>query len=195
MESIGKLFEKILQHYERKEYDAAEELLDGLLASHPNFHRAWFMKAVVLEETGREADAERYYEKSGNRFTLWFRLALQLRETDPERALRYLDKVVQYDPKSNLAWFSKGMLSEKLGRLDEARACFGRLSPGRDIFSRIVIPAGFMAFLIFGAIMMIQRGEKTLVWFVIASAIFCLFWLKRDAGTALQMLRKKNQYK
>jgi hypothetical protein len=52
-----------------------------------------------------------------------------------------------------------------------------------------------MIFLISGAIMMIRRGETGLTAVVIASAIFCIFWIKRDAGKAIQMLMKKNKYR
>ncbi len=53
MESIEKLLEKMLLHYEKKEYSSAEKLADELLASQPTFHKAWFLKGVILEETGR----------------------------------------------------------------------------------------------------------------------------------------------
>jgi outer membrane protein assembly factor BamD (BamD/ComL family) len=49
MESIGRLLEKVITHYEKKEYDGAEKAVDELLASHPDFHRAQFLKAVILE--------------------------------------------------------------------------------------------------------------------------------------------------
>jgi hypothetical protein len=52
-----------------------------------------------------------------------------------------------------------------------------------------------MFFLVGGAILMIQRGEKALASLVIASAVFCLVWLKRDGGKAVQMLGRKNKYK
>jgi hypothetical protein len=95
------------------------------------------------------------------------------------------------DPKNNMIWFSKGMLFEKLGRTEDAKACYRRLEPLREFLSRILIPSGFMIFLVSGAIMMLRRGEKSLATIVIASAVFCLFWLKRDGGKALQMLVKK----
>ena len=194
MEAVGKQLEAILMHYEQKDYVNAEKLLDNLLVSHPNFHRAWFLKGVVLEETGRKDEAGKYYEKAGNCFTLWFRLAMQLQEVDPQRALVYFDRVNEMDKKNNMIWFYKGMLSEKLGNIGEARRCFRNLSPLREFFSRIVIPSGFMVFLIVGAVMMIKRGETALSVIVIASGVFCMFWLKRDAGQAVQMLVKKNQY-
>jgi len=195
MEAVGKLLETILTHYEKKDYTSAEKLLDDLLVSHPNFHRAWFLKGVILEETGRNDEAGKYYEKAGNCFTLWFRLAMQLREVDPQRAMGYFDRVSEMDKNNNMIWFYKGMLSERLGNIEEARRCFRLLSPLREIFSRIIIPSGFMVFLIIGAVMMIKRNELALSLVVIASAVFCMFWLKRDAGQAVQMLVKKKQYR
>jgi tetratricopeptide (TPR) repeat protein len=195
MDTIGKLLEKAIMLYEKKEYDGAEEAVDELLASHPDFHRAQFLKAVILEETGRSDEAEKHYSKAGNKFTLWIRLALQLHDVDPERAMTYYERVSKTDPQNNLVWFYLGNLYEKMQRFDEARQCFKNLSPVKEIASRIFIPLGFMIFLIGGAVLMIQHGEKTLAILVIASAVFCLVWLKRDGGKAMQMLRKKIQYK
>jgi hypothetical protein len=39
--------------------------------------------------------------------------------------------------------------------------------------------------------MMVQRSQPGLAALVVGSAVFCLFWLKRDAGKAIQMIRKK----
>jgi tetratricopeptide (TPR) repeat protein len=195
MESIGRLLEKVITHYEKKEYDGAEKAVDELLASHPDFHRAQFLKAVILEETGRANEAEKHYDKAGNKLTLWLRIALQLHDVDPERAITYYERVSKMDPQNNMVWFNLGNLYEKMHRFDEARLCFRNLSPVKEIASRIFIPLGFMIFLVGGAFLMIQRGEKALASLVIASAVFCLVWLRRDGGTAVQMLGKKNKYK
>ena len=193
MESISKLLNQILGHYEKKEYDAAERGVDLLLASHPDFHRGQFMKAVILEETGRAVDAERHYEKAGNRYTLWSRLAMQLQDIDADRAIMYYERTTRMDPQNNLLWFNLGALYEKKGRADDARECYRNLSPLKEVLSKIFIPLGFMIFLISGGAMMIQRGERGLAAVVIASAVFCVFWLKRDAGKAIQMIVKKNR--
>jgi tetratricopeptide (TPR) repeat protein len=195
MEAIGNLLEKILTHYERKEYTDAEKLADELISANPNFHRGLFLKGVILEETGRKAEAKRYYDQAGNLFTLFFRLAMQLQVTDPQRAIEYYRRVSEMDNKNNMVWLNMGLLYEKGHQTDKARDCFRNLSPLREILSRIVIPTGFMLFLVVGAVMMLRRGEKTLASIVVASAVFCLFWLKRDAGKAVQMLLKKKQYK
>jgi tetratricopeptide (TPR) repeat protein len=191
MESITKLLNQIISHYEKKEYDAAEKLVDGLIASHPDFHRGQFLKAVILEETGRANAAEPHYVKSGNRYTLWSRLAVQLHDIDPVRALTYYERVTKADPQNNALWFGLGDLYEKMGRPVDARACYMNLSPVKEILSKIFIPLGFMIFLLSGAIAMIQRGEQGLAVVVVAASVFCVFWLKRDAGKALRMAIKK----
>lgn len=173
----------------------AGKLVDELLASNPEFHRGWFLKGVILEETGRSAEAEKCYQKAGNIFNMWFRLALQLEESDPEKALSYYDRVLQGDQRHNMVWLNKGLLYEKMGRTGEAGKCFRSLVPAREILSRIIVPVGFMAFLIGGAIAMFQRGNRTMSLLVAAAAVFCLLWLKRDAGTAVKMLLKKRQYR
>ena len=190
MESIGNLLNQILGHYEKKEYEAAEKAVDALLASHPDFHRGQFMKAVILEETGRAADAEEHYVKAGNRYTLWSRLAMQLQDIDPDRAITYYERTAKADPQNSVLWFNLGELYERKGRSGDARECYRNLSPVKEVLSKIFIPLGFMIFLISGATMMIRHGDKGLPVVVIASAIFCLFWLKRDGGKALQMVMK-----
>jgi tetratricopeptide (TPR) repeat protein len=194
MQSIGKLFDTSIAHYEKKEYPEAEKAVDELLGLHPDFQRAQFMKAVILEETGRKDEAERHYAKSGNRFTLWFRLGRQLEEKDPERAIRYYERVGGYDPRSNQLWFSLGSLYERQGELKKAKDCFGKMRLLREFLSRVAIPLGFLILLVAGGYAMVKHGDKGLGTVVFASAIFCLFWLKRDGGKALQMLMKKKQY-
>lgn len=195
MEAIGKLLERILFHYEKKEYSSAEKLVDDLLATDLNFHKAWFLKGVILEETGRAAEAEKNYAKAGNLFTMWIRLALQLHEADPDRAIRYYERVLQLDPRFNIALLNKGLIHEKMGKLDEARACFRNLSPAKEVFSKIVIPAGFMAFLVGSGLVLVKKGDMIISTFVFASALICFLWLKRDAGMAVKMLLKKSKYK
>ena len=194
MESIGKLLEDALSSYEKKEYNRAEKLVDRLLDGNPQFHRGWFLKGVILEETGRDDDAKRCYAKAGSLFNMWFRLAMQLEGSDPSRALVYYGRVLEMDGTFSMALLNKGLLHEKLGDREKAKACFEKLSPKREIFSRLVSPAAFMLFLLIGGILMISRGEKILSLFAFASALICFFWLKRDAGTAITIFRKKRQY-
>ncbi|HXX56668.1 MAG TPA: tetratricopeptide repeat protein [Thermodesulfovibrionales bacterium] len=192
MEEIRKLWEGALSHYEKKEYDRAENLVDKLLSANPDFHRGWFLKGVILEETGRSADARACYDKGGNLFNMWFRLALQVQESDPGRAIAYYGRALTLDQKSNIAWLNQGLLYERLGKREEAASCFSHITPGREVFSRIVAPSVFMLFLIVGGIIMIGKGEKTLSILVFLSAVVCFFLLKRDAATAVTMLVKKN---
>ncbi|MGE5893168.1 MAG: tetratricopeptide repeat protein [bacterium] len=195
MKSMWEKMQKALGHFERKEYDQARKLVNELLDEHPDMQQAWFIKGVILQETGRSEQAGECYSKAGNLSNLWFRLALQVKDKDPERAVTYFDRILRVDEKNNLALLNKGLLLEKLHRLDEARACFRKMTFGREIVSRIFIPLGFMILLLSGAVAMIQRGEKALSLLVIASAVFCLFWLKRDAGPVIKMIVKKNKYK
>lgn len=195
MEAIGKMLEATLTHYEKKEYPEAEKIVDELLAANPNFHRGWFLKGIILEETGREAEAAKFMEKAGNVFTLMFRLALQLQDIDPARALGYYEKLTQMDPHNNMVWFNKGLVHEKLGDRTQAGKCFKNLTPAREIMSRIAVPLLFMLFLLGGGITMMMKGDKTLAILVLVSAVFCIFWLKRDMGTAVQMFSKNSQYK
>lgn len=193
MKSIGTLLEATLEHFEKREYGDAKELVDALLAANPDFHRGWFLKGVILEETGRQDDAQACFDKAGNVYHMWFRLALQIQEKDPEKALRYYDRVLQGDDQNNMTLLNKGLIYEKMGKADEARSCFRRMAPSREIFSNVLIPLGFMIFLVSAGIVMVQRGEKGLSVLVLLSAVFCLFWLKRDAGTALRMFLKKHR--
>ncbi len=195
MHSIGKLFDKAIAHYEKKEYREAEKAVDELIGLHPDFQRGQFLKAVILEETGREGKAEQHYAKSGNRFTLWFRLASQLETLDPDRAVTYYERVGKNDTQNNMLLFTLGSLYEKLGRKDDAGRCFGKLQPFREVFSRILIPLGFMIILVTGGRLMLLRNDYALASVVIASAVFCVFWLRRDGGKAVKMIGKKRRYR
>ena len=64
----------------------------------------------------------------------------------------------------------------------------------REVVSRVMIPLGFLILLVVGGIAMLGRGDKGWAIVVFASAAFCLFWLKRDGGKALQMIMKKKKY-
>jgi len=118
---------------------------------------------------------------------------MQLQDIDPDRAIMYYERTTRMDPQNSLLWFNLGALYEKKGRLGDARECYRNLSPVKEVLSRIFIPLGFMIFLISGGTMMFTRGEYGLAAVVIASAVFCVFWLKRDAGKAIQMVVKKNR--
>ena len=181
-------------HYEKKEYASAEKLVNDLIEIDPKFHRAWFLKGIIFEETGRPDEAGEFFAKSGNVFTLMFRLALQLQNSDPQRALSYFDRLTEMDPENNLVWLNRGLLLEQAGRRGEAAESFKHLSPGREILSRVFVPLLFMFFLAGGGIVMFMKGDKTLSLLVMASAVFCFFWLKRDAPKTLQMISKKRQY-
>jgi Tfp pilus assembly protein PilF len=194
MDPIRKVLEETLSYYEKKDYANAEKGADEILAKYPEFNRALFLKAVILEETNRPADAEKYYAKAGQVSQLWLRLALQLQEADPARALTYFEKVSKMDAESNMVWFSMGELYEKLGRKDEARKSFANISLQREVITKLVSPVGFLIIMVAGSIAMLNRGNTALASLVIASAIVCLFWLKRDGGRAWTMMMKKKKY-
>jgi len=194
METVGNLLEKALFHYERKEYADAEKAVDALLAAAPDFHRGWFLKGVILEETGRADQAEECYIKSSNAHTLMIRLALQLQEKDPERSRIYFDRVLEIDPGNNFMLYQRGLLCESRGEHQEAAKSFRRISAMREIMSKIFIPGGFLIFLLSGSVAMFQRGERALSWIVLASALFCLIWMRRDSGLAIKMWLKKRQF-
>lgn len=192
--TIENLLEKVLFYYERKEYADAEKAVGDLLAAAPDFHRGWFLKGIILEETGRADQAEECFVKSSNAHTLMVRLALQLQDKDPERARIYFDRVLEHDPGNNVMQYQRGLFYEKLGDAEEAAKSFRRIAAVREIMSRIFIPGGFLIFLLAGAMAMFQKGERVLSWVVLASALFCLVWMKRDSGLAIKMFLKKRKY-
>jgi tetratricopeptide (TPR) repeat protein len=193
--SISKTLDKALSHYEKKEYAEAERGADALIEAYPDFNRSIFLKAVILEETGRKDEADKYYEKCGPLYPLWYRLALQLQEADPERALKYFEKVSAVDEENNMVWYGMGSLYERTGKLEEARKCFQKISLQRDDVARLLSPIGFLIIMVTGSIMMLKHGDKAFASLVILSAIVCLFWLKRDSGRVLQMVIKRRKYR
>ncbi len=194
MESLRKTLEKTLLFYENKDFDNAEKGADLMLEANPEFTRALFLKAVILDETGRTDKAEEYYRKAGSTSLLWLRLALQLRESDPERALRYFNKVKEIDSENNLIWFSMGELYEKLKRPDQARKCFNNISLMKEIASKLLSPLGFLIIMVAVSIAMFKRGYLGLGSLMVLSGIVCLVWLKRDGGRVIQMMLRKKKY-
>ncbi len=195
MKSIRKALDKALSHFEKKEYSEAERGADALIEAYPDFNRAIFLKAVILEETGRRGEAEKYYGKCEQLHSLWYRLALQLQEADPERSLKYFDKVSAVDAGNNMVWYDMGNLYERLGKFSEARKCFQKISVQRDVIARLLSPLGFLIIMVTGSIMMLKRGDTAFASLVILSAIICIFWLKRDGGRVLRMLIKQRKYR
>ena len=194
MASLRKALDKALAHYEKKEYVEAERGADAMVEAFPDFPRGQFLKAVILEETGRGKEAEKYYQKSGPLFPLLLRLALQLRDIDPARALGYFEKVSAMDDGNNQIWFNWGLVYEKLGRREDARKCYQKIAVQREIVSRLLSPLGFFIIMVAGAIAMLKRNDMILASLVITSAVVCFFWLKRDGGQTLAMIRKKSKY-
>jgi Tfp pilus assembly protein PilF len=192
--SLRKALDKALAHYEKKEYAEAEKGADIMVEAFPDFLRGQFLKAVILEETGRGKDAEQYYRKAGPLFPLFLRLALQLRDIDPARALIYFEKVSAMDASNNQIWLNMGIVYEKIGRTEDARKCYQKMAIQREVFSRILSPLGFFIIMIAGAIAMLKRNDMILGSLVVASAAVCFFWLKRDGGQVLDMIRKKSKH-
>lgn len=191
MKNESILFESALRHYEKKDYTTAHNIIDKILDANPDFYKGWFLKGVIFKETGVMNKISDCFNKTFNIHELWFRLALQIENIDPERAIACYRETIQIDPKFNVAWYKMGLIFERLGILDEARKCFSNLSPLRDVFSKFVIPLAFCTGLFISGYVMIRRGEVPLSLLVTMSAMFCLFWLKHDGLTAVGMLKKK----
>jgi len=67
-----------------------------------------------------------------------------------------------------------GSLYERIGKPDEARKCYRRISLHRDDIARLLSPIGFLVIMVAGSIMMLKHGDKAFVSLVILSAIICL---------------------
>ncbi len=195
MSSLSKAFDKALSHYEKKEYADAERGADAILEAYPDFRSAVFLKAVILDEMGKSSEADQYYLKAGPLFSLWIRLALQLQEADPARALRYFEKSRSLDSENNLIWYGMGSSYERLGRLDEAKKCFQKMSLRREVVSKLLPPLGFLIIMSTGSVAMFKHGDRTLASLVVLSAVVCLLWLKREGGRLVEMMKKQFRYR
>ncbi|MCX8070469.1 MAG: hypothetical protein N2738_08200 [Thermodesulfovibrionales bacterium] len=191
MHELAELLNKSLQEYEQKRYKEAEMWIDKLLIKDNQFEKALFLKAVICSETGRHDEASLYFSKTSNLSFLWLRLGLQIEQTDIDRALVCYDKVLSSNPSDNQALYLKGLLLEKKGFIDEASKCFRALNLMRDIVTKVFIPLGFFVLLALGSFMLISRGEHGLSFIVLISAMFCLFWLKRDGFETVKMFNSK----
>ena len=195
MASLKKALDKALAHYERKEYAEAERGADIMVEEFPDFTHGQFLKAVILEETGRTEQAQEYYRKAGKLFLMWTRLAMKLQDIDPERAIVYFEKARSLDSGNNQLIYSLGLAYEKTGRTAEARKCFQTINMQREVITRLLSPFGFLIIMLAGTVAMVNRRDFVLASLVAASAVICLLWLKRDGGLVLRMMKKKASYR
>jgi len=195
MASLKKALDKALAHYEKKEYPEAERGADILVEAFPDFTHGQFLKAIILEETGRAEQAQEYYAKAGKLSMMWMRLAMRLQGIDPERAIVYFEKARALDSGNNQLIYNLGTAYEHAGRAGEARTCFQTLNLQREVITRLLSPLGFLVIMIAGVIAMVRRRDLVLASLVAASAAVCLLWLKRDGGLVLGMMKKKAMYK
>ncbi|HTF99275.1 MAG TPA: tetratricopeptide repeat protein [Nitrospirota bacterium] len=191
MASLKKALDKALAHYEKKEYADAERGADIMVEAFPDFAHGQFLKAVILEETGRAEQAQDYYNKAGKLSMMWMRLAMRLQDIDPARAIIYFEKARAQDSGNNHLVYSLGLAYEKAGRANEARKCFQSLNMQREVITRLLSPLGFLVIMIAGAIAMFKRHDFVLASLVTVSAVICLFWIKRDGGLVFNMMKRK----
>lgn len=191
MNEMGRAFEKALHSYEEKDYEGAEKGVDIMLSLNPAFARALFLKAVILEDTGRADEAEEHFRKAGPISFFLLRLAMQLQERDPERALRHFKRVSELDAGNNIVWLNMGKIHERAGRHKEANACYRHISLPGEIMNKLIAPVGFFVVMLVSAITLLSHGDYPLASLVIGSGVICLFWLKRDGGRAIEMIKKR----
>ncbi|HIJ60559.1 MAG TPA: hypothetical protein HPP56_08105 [Nitrospirae bacterium] len=192
MRDINEYFVKALQSYKQKDYEEVEFIIEKILNMDNQFEKAIFLKGVILYEKGKIKEADKLFQTFTNLSVWWLRLGLELEKTDEERAINCYNKALSINPTDNYTLLKKGLLMEKKGNYSESTKCFKAINPMRELLSRVIIPFGFMCLLSVGAFMLISKGENGLSFVVIISAIFCLSWLKRDAGNVLKMIYKKS---
>ena len=108
---------------DKKDYSAAEPLLQQVTAKNPDNYRAWFDLGYVYTATGRKPEAIEAYRKAvaakPDVFESNLNLGLMLAQTGSPEAEQFLHAATQLKPSSNpqeglaRAWLSLGHVLEK----------------------------------------------------------------------------------
>jgi tetratricopeptide (TPR) repeat protein len=121
--NLGKLFSV------QDNWEPARKAFEAALRIDPSYIEALDALGFALEALGDDAAAVAKYEKAielnqtrkGSFSSAHVNLSAYYNRTgDPDKALEYARKAIEFDPKSDRAWFQKGRAEERRGNLDAA---------------------------------------------------------------------------
>lgn len=154
--------EAFIEKLKAKQYPEASEILDELIAENPTSSSLHFYQALIHYETGQPEEGGKMLENVKDPTAQWFRmgvLAVQ-RKFQSDRCIFYFDEVLKRNGKIAAAWFNKGLVLEKIGRLEEARSCYQNISLPREILIRGLLPLGVLGLSVYAII-----GASSGWWF------------------------------
>lgn len=123
------LFNQSLESLNKRRLNDSLRYLEKALILNPKNGNAWYYKGVVLGERGLDKEAWEAFNRSNETSPMdeksYTERGIELMNRDLDSmALGFLDKAIARNSSYPDAWYNKGLVLGKMGKTDEARACF-----------------------------------------------------------------------
>ncbi|TFI52074.1 tetratricopeptide repeat protein [Mastigocladus laminosus UU774] len=117
--------------YTAKEYEAAVASYDKALEIKPDYHQAWYIRGIALDELGRNEEAIASYDKAleikPELHQTWYIRGITLDDLGRyEEAIASYDKALEIKPELHQIWYIRGIALDELGRNEEAIASYDK---------------------------------------------------------------------
>ena len=115
-----------------KQYDQSIAYIDGVLKSDLHHAKAYFLKGMNFKEKGDTAKAissfQTTIEQNQNYYAAYMQLAILMHARNNPLAVQYYDAAIRLDPKSEEAFYGRGLYFQDHGELDKAIQDYTTLS-------------------------------------------------------------------
>lgn len=115
-----------------KQYDKSIAFLDGVLKADVHNAKAYFMKGMNFKEKGDTNDAissfQTTLEQNQTYYSAYMQLAIIMHSRSNPLALQYYDAAIRLDPKSEEAFYGRGLYFQDHDELDKAIQDYTTLS-------------------------------------------------------------------
>ncbi|KOP27642.1 hypothetical protein AMR41_03900 [Hapalosiphon sp. MRB220] len=124
-DEVETYLKQAMKQFNAGDFEEAIASFDKAVEIKPDYHEAWFLCGVVLDNLGRYEDAIASYDKAVE-IKPDYRLAWYNRGNALDNLGRYedaiasFDKAVEIKPDYHLAWHKRGIALDNLGRYEEA---------------------------------------------------------------------------
>ena len=130
----------LLEHYQKGEFDSAENLAKTIIHKYPNHSFSWKVLGAVFKQTGRLQDSVIATQKailiSPNDEQAYSNLGLTLQELGRlEDAETSYKKAIAIKPEFAEAYYNLGITLYELGRLEEAEASYKKAIAIKPVYA------------------------------------------------------------
>jgi|694.fasta_scaffold19679_6 tetratricopeptide (TPR) repeat protein len=128
-EKFNLYFEQALILHFNKDYEEEIASYDNALKIKPDYHEAWYNRAIALGNLDRLKEEIFSYDQAlkikPDKYDAWYNRGIALRNLGRyEEAIASYDQALKIKPDKYDAWYSRGNLLVNLGRYEEAIASY-----------------------------------------------------------------------